>query len=216
MFQFSISSICHKAAARGPPYGRTGPIGQQGSLAFLGITGVNNQIQNLVTLHTAPGCSMPPSRVMTGSHTGLDCSAAVNYNAGCGATLVDGNSYGAAFNANGGGWYAVERTSGFVKVWFWGRNGASVPSEVINGANLINTDGWGMPAAYFPNTNCDISSHFGPANIIINMGLCGDWAGDSIVYAASGCPSTCIDFVNNNPSAFSDAFFEFSWIKVYQ
>jgi len=159
---------------------------------------------------------MPPSRVMTGSHTGLDCSAAVNYNAGCGATLVDGNSYGAAFNANGGGWYAVERTSGFVKVWFWGRNGASVPSEVINGANLINTDGWGMPAAYFPNTNCDISSHFGPANIIINMGLCGDWAGDSIVYAASGCPSTCIDFVNNNPSAFSDAFFEFSWIKVYQ
>jgi len=25
-----------------------------------------------------------------------------------------------------------------------------------------------------------------------------------------------VDFVNNNPSAFSDAFFEFSWIKVYQ
>ncbi|KAH9962451.1 endo-beta-glucanase [Russula dissimulans] len=199
------------------------------------LEGVNNQIQNLVTLHTAPGCSMPPSRVMTGSQTGLNCSAAVSYNAGCGATLVDGTTYGVAFNDNGGGWfdafltplviqkcnqatcrYAMERTSSFVKVWFWGRDSVSIPNEVINGANLINTDGWGMPAAYFPSTNCNISSYFGPANIIINIGLCGDWAGDSTVYAASGCPSTCIDFVNNNPSAFSDAFFEFSWIKVYQ
>jgi hypothetical protein len=27
---------------------------------------------------------------------------------------------------------------------------------------------------------------------------------------------THIDFVNNNPSAFTNAFFDFAWIKVYQ
>lgn len=70
------------------------------------------------------GCTMPASRAMTGyvamtlatnqkfgadtlihsSHTGLDCSSAVNSNAGCGASVPDGGSYGPAFNANGGGW----------------------------------------------------------------------------------------------------------------
>jgi hypothetical protein len=24
------------------------------------------------------------------------------------------------------------------------------------------------------------------------------------------------DFVNNNPGAFADAYFEFNWVKVYQ
>ncbi|KAI9510995.1 2 beta-glucan [Russula earlei] len=178
------------------------------------LEGVNNQIQNLVTLHTTPGCSMPPSRDMIGSNTGLDCNAGVNFNAGCGVRLP-GISYGTAFNVNGGGWYAIERTSTFVAVWFWGRNSASIPGEMTNGSNLINTDNWGIPAAYFPNTSCDIGLHFGPASININIALCGDWAGNSAVYAASGCPGTCIDFVDNNPAAFSDAFFEFSWIKVY-
>ncbi len=62
----------------------------------------------------------------------------------------------------------------------------------------------------------------------------GDWAGN--VYSSSGCPGSCSgeftiwsvrspivlrkhpgkDFVNKNPGAFSHAFFEFSWIKVYQ
>ena len=111
----------------------------------------------------------------------------------------------------------------------------------------------GIPDANFTNANCDISSYFGPASIIINISLCerltscyplltqddthlgGDWAGDGDVYdASSGRPNTCtgtssllscaalskedldIEFVNTNPRAFTDAFFEFSWIKVYQ
>ncbi|KAH9987929.1 2 beta-glucan [Russula compacta] len=178
------------------------------------LEGVNDQGPNLVTLHTTPGCTMPASRAMTGSPTGLDCNTAVNNNAGCGAKLADGASYGPAFNANGGGWYAMERTNDHVAVWFWDRNSPSIPSEVETGAALINTANWGMPDAYFPNTNCNIASSFGPASITINIDLCGDWAGN--IFAACGCPGACTDLVNNNPSAFSNAFFEFSWIKVYQ
>ena len=62
--------------------------------------------------------------------------------------------------------------------------------------------------ALFPNTSCDLDSHFGEENIIINLTFCqnifdslsdtgtnlcligGDWAGS--VYGNSGCPSTFV------------------------
>ena len=59
----------------------------------------------------------------------------------------------------------------------------------------------------------------------------GDWAGG--VYPQSGCPSTCVgmcliyvqqcflitlfrlDYVDNNPEAFKDAYFDFAALRVY-
>ena len=62
----------------------------------------------------------------------------------------------------------------------------------------------------------------------------GDWAGNA--YQDSGCPSTCvgmfcnptvflmlsnradvqyIDFVNNNPASFKDAYFDFASIRTF-
>ncbi|ETW76293.1 glycoside hydrolase family 16 protein [Heterobasidion irregulare TC 32-1] len=178
------------------------------------VEGVNDESPNTSTLHTSSGCTMPASRLETGNPLQNDCNVAVNSNAGCGVQTTDANSYGPSFNKNGGGWYAIERTNSFIKVWFWARNDGSVPSDVSSGASSVNTGNWGTPDAYFPNTSCDISSHFGPNNIIINLTFCGDWAGN--VYASSGCPSTCVDYVNNNPSAFVNAYFEFPWVKVYE
>lgn len=70
-----------------------------------------------------------------------------------------------------------------------------------------------MPAAYFPDTFCNIDSRFQEHNIIINLTFCeqlvsgldaaltplkgGDWAGS--VYGASGCPSTCEGRLANSP-----------------
>lgn len=179
------------------------------------MEGVNNQSPNAVTLHTNSGCTMPASgRTMTGTAGQLDCNAAVNGNTGCGVRLPTQNSYGPAFNSAGGGWYAIERNNNFIKAWFWARNDGSVPAEVRNGAGSVNTDSWGTPVAYFPNTSCNIATHFNAHNIIINLTFCGDWAGS--VYGSSGCPSSCVDFVNNNPSQFSNAFFDFASIKIYQ
>ncbi|KIK68640.1 glycoside hydrolase family 16 protein [Collybiopsis luxurians FD-317 M1] len=175
------------------------------------IEGVNNVGNNQGTLHTSSGCTMPSSRSQTGAALQNDCNTAVNSNAGCGVSFGS-RSFGPSFNTNGGGWYAMELTSGFVKIWFWAR-GSSVPSDVSAGSSTINTDNWGTPVAYFPNTSCSLSSHFGPQNIIINLTFCGDWAG--AVYGSDNCPSTCTDYVNNNPSAFQNAYFDFLSLRAY-
>jgi len=66
----------------------------------------------------------------------------------------------------------MERTPDFINVWFWPRNSVTVPAEVMNGSGSINTDAWGVPTANFPNTSCDIASHFTDSNIIINLTFC--------------------------------------------
>ncbi|KAJ7710329.1 glycoside hydrolase family 16 protein [Mycena rosella] len=168
------------------------------------LEGVNDQGTDQSTLHTAPGLTPVSS----------DCDGTTPSNTGCDVRLAEATSYGPAFNANGGGWYAMERTSDFIYVWFWARGDSSVPSDVAAGGSTVDTLFWGIPSTAFPNTSCDIGA-FVAHNIIINLTFCGAWAGDASVYASSGCPSTCDDFVNNNPSAFSDAFFEFNAINVY-
>ncbi|KAK7692231.1 hypothetical protein QCA50_003856 [Cerrena zonata] len=167
-----------------------------------------------MTLHTSANCNMPASRTMTGTATGNNCDVNTSGNTGCGVQAPTANSYGPAFNAAGGGFYAMERTSTFVKVWFWTRNG-NVPSDVRNGGSTVNTDAWGTPTAFFPNTNCDLASHFGPNEIVINLTFCGDWAGQASIFNGAGCPGDCATFVNNNPSAFTNAFWDIAAVRVY-
>ncbi|KAI0065071.1 2 beta-glucan [Artomyces pyxidatus] len=211
----SVYNIAHMPQGCGtwPAVWETGePWPTEGEVDIL--EGVNDESPNASTLHTSPNCMMPASRTESGTPTGLDCNTAVNNNAGCSVQGNDPDNYGPGFNGNGGGWYAMERTDNFIRVWFWTRNDVNVPSDVANGASTIDTDNWHTPDAYFPNTDCDIASHFGAHNIIINLTFCGDWAGN--VYASSGCPSSCVDYVNNNPSAFNNAYFTFHWVKVYE
>ncbi|KAI6032879.1 glycoside hydrolase family 16 protein [Pisolithus orientalis] len=160
------------------------------------VEGVNNQSPNLSSLHTS-------AIYETG-------------NSGCGVQTNDINSFGLNFNGIGGGWYAIERASTFIRIYFWERGSSSVPDDVQYPGTSVNTDSWGTPAAYFPDTDCDFSTHFGPHNIIINLTFCGDWAGNSAVYSNSGCPSDCVDYVNQNPSAFVDAYFTFNSLNIYQ
>ena len=109
---------------------------------------------------------------MTGTPTGDNCDVDATGNSGCGVTSNDASSYGPTFNAAGGGFYAMERSDAGVKVWFWSRNSGSIPSDVLNGATSVDTDNWGTPFADFPSASCDMSSHFGPHNIIINLTFC--------------------------------------------
>ena len=71
-----------------------------------------------------------------------DCDTAVNNNAGCGVQAPTTNSYGPSFNSAGGGYYAMERTDSFIKVWFWSRGDSSVPSDLSSGSSSIDTDNW--------------------------------------------------------------------------
>ena len=73
---------------------------------------------------------------------GTDCNTADDGNAGCGVKADAANNYGPAFNAAGGGIYAMERTDTFIRVFFWDRGDASTPADVSSGAASIDTDNW--------------------------------------------------------------------------
>lgn len=80
---------------------------------------------------------MPASRTMTGIAGNNDCEGSN----GCGVSAPTANSYGPSFNAIGGGFYAMERTTTFIKVWFFPRNGGA-PGDLSSGASSIDTDNW--------------------------------------------------------------------------
>jgi hypothetical protein len=77
------------------------------------VEGVNDYTNDQATIHTTVGCTIPSTDQnvldITGTVIGLtDCSAANTGNQGCGVRASQSNSFGAAFNANGGGTYASE------------------------------------------------------------------------------------------------------------
>ena len=115
---------------------------------------------------------MGGSRKMAGHSVQANCDVAATGNAGCAVLDRSAKSYGLAFNNNGGGFYAMERSNSGVKVWFWPRHDKSIPADVAKGAKKINTAKWGTPSAHFPATSCNMARHFGAHNIIINLSLC--------------------------------------------
>lgn len=144
---------------------------------------VNQNNGNLMTLHTDQGCSMDGvKRLQSGTAAQGDCNEAVNGNAGCGVTGSN-STYGPAFNSQGGGVMAVEwRTEG-IRMWQFARS--AIPSDITSQNPSPNT--WGSALADFPDTGCDVASHFKNQSIIINTDLCGVWAGSPSVYSGSGC-----------------------------
>lgn len=63
-----------------------------------------------------------------------------------------------------------------------------------------------------------MNKFFDEHTIIINLSLCGDWAGET--FALSGCAArynnlSCDNFVRNYPQAFSDARWEINYMRIY-
>lgn len=156
---------------------------------------------------------MASSRTMTGTTLTTDCNWEVNGNTGCSVESTTADSFGPSFNTAGGGWYVIERTDSGISVWFWGRD-SSPPSAVKEAPSSISSASFGTPLAYFPSSStCSISEKFGENNIIFDLDFCGDWAANT--YASSGCPGTCVDYVNANPTAFVDAYWLVNAVRVY-
>ncbi|KAF7320109.1 GH16 domain-containing protein [Mycena kentingensis (nom. inval.)] len=191
------------------------------------VEGVNDYTHNQATIHTDPGCALTtddPRKldvtavVVTG---GTDCAAATSGNMGCGMRDSSSKSYGAGFNSNGGGVYALLWVSSGISVWFWERQ--DVPSDVDAGVPSPKT--WGLPFARWASSVCDPWKFFYDHIAIFDTTLCGDWAGN--VWSSTGIPgqeqscatrtgySTCEDFVANNGASFAEAYWEVSYVKFY-
>ncbi|KDQ07527.1 glycoside hydrolase family 16 protein [Botryobasidium botryosum FD-172 SS1] len=184
------------------------PIGEKIDI----IEGVNDQGPNQISLHTLGNCTQPAQRSETGTAVSFDCNTHVSGNPGCGVKSDKATSYGPQFNAVGGGWIAMERTSTHISMWYWARTD-DPPNDIISGDDNIDPGSWGTPVAHFVNTQCDLDEQFGPNNIVINLTLCGGWAGST--FTSAGCPGTCVDYVNDNPAAFLDAYWEIASLRVY-
>lgn len=102
----------------------------------------------------------------------------------------------------------MERTPTVINAWFFSRQN-NPPQALVTGGQSLDTstlvrdlailennrltaDSWmqGEPTATFPNTSCDFEKHFAAHNIVINLALCGDWAGNT--FTGDGCPGSCV------------------------
>ncbi|KAI0078493.1 hypothetical protein K474DRAFT_1660304 [Panus rudis PR-1116 ss-1] len=191
------------------------------------VEGVNDYTNNQATIHTNPGCSVASSDAsklaITGTLVGgTNCAAAQTGNQGCGVRSTDSDSFGATFNSNGGGVYAMLWDNDGVAIWFFPRN--SIPSDITN--NAPQPSNWSQPMARWAASGCDPFKFFYQHSAIFDTTLCGDWAGSA--WTGSGIPgqeqscaqrtgvATCADYVRNHGSAFSEAYWEVKSVKIYQ
>ena len=129
------------------------------------------------------------------------------YNVGCGVSDQRATSYGTGFNLADGGFYAMQWTSEYIRIWHWPKD--QVPADVLS--KNPNPSNWGLPAANMQG-NCTIDGHFQQHNIVLDTTFCGEYAGNAAVWnstdnscAISTGLSTCKAFVASNPNAFRDA-----------
>ncbi|KAJ5943002.1 hypothetical protein N7516_003170 [Penicillium verrucosum] len=149
-----------------------------------------------------------PSRPQTATSKPPGQSA----NSGCTIQSDSTQSYGTGFNNAGGGVYATEWTGSAISIWFF--PSYAVPGDISSGNP--NPAAWGAPTARFAG-GCDINSHFNDMQIVFDVTFCGDWAGS--VWGSSGCASragSCVDYVQNNPTAFQETYWRVRSLKVYQ
>ncbi|KAL6250666.1 hypothetical protein RBB50_002969 [Rhinocladiella similis] len=183
------------------------------------IEGVNSQIGNSMALHTGQGCSISSNGDFSGQISSTNCYVAAPgqaMNAGCQILATnDRASYGTQFNQGQGGVFATEWTSTGINIWFFPRGG--VPSDIASGSPDPSSGSWGTPMSSFAG-GCAIDNFFSNHQIVFDTTFCGDWAGSvwSTDPVCSSKASTCEDFVQNNPSAFLDAYWSVNSLKVFQ
>ncbi|GAA5913727.1 glycoside hydrolase family 16 protein [Sporobolomyces salmoneus] len=175
--------------------------------------GVNLQDVNQVALHTVLGCEAEQTLEVTpnGVLRSTNCDYTVNANQGCTFTDTRNVSYGADFAANGGGVFVAELASDSISAWFFPR--AQIPADLRDPSASPDPSSWGAPTAYYPQSSCNVNSFFGQQQLIINIALCGDWAGQPGVFNPT-CPGVCTDMVQD-PRNYDNAYFEIASVRVY-
>jgi len=191
------------------------------------VESVNDYTNNQVTIHANSGCRLPTNNVtslgISGSIIGgTNCAALQTNNEGCGVRASQTNSFGAPFNNNGGGVYAMLWDNSGVTVWFFPRQ--DIPSDITAQAPVPTS--WGTPMASFPASGCNPFQFFQNHSAIFDTTLCGDWAGS--VWTATGVPgqdqscaqrtgvATCQQFVQQNGAALTEAYWEVKSLEIYQ
>jgi len=182
------------------------------------IEGINTQQSNFVVLHTAKTCKVANTGALASTKLLLpECQGHI----GCKQQPQGEHTFGAGFNAAGGGVYIMEWTDQAISTWFFPR-GNPIANSLTTGANSTlsapDPAKFGQPHAKFVGDGCSIQDSFKDQSIIINTALCGDWAGKDWTKDAT-CKTlapTCNEFVANTPEAFTNAYWVINSIRVFQ
>jgi hypothetical protein len=191
---------------------RTWPAGGEIDI----MENVNQATINQMSLHTSPGCSITQGATgMTGTVSTTNCGDPSN--SGCIVQDLRPTSYGAGFNAAGGGMWVTEFANESISIWFFSR--PDIPAAITSASNAssIDTSALGTPTALYPASTCDITQFFQPQSIVIDISLCGVFARPTF---NETCPPTqlnaCyLDWVIGPPANYSQAYFEIVSLRVF-
>ncbi|KAH9932847.1 concanavalin A-like lectin/glucanase domain-containing protein [Amylocystis lapponica] len=199
-----------------PSFWTKGPLWPDGGEIDI-IEAVNLMPNNQMALHTESTCNAANTTSQLGTLNLANCSTS----AGCTVLETQPNSFGSAFASAGGGVYAALFDTSGISIWFWTR--ANVPSSVSSATNSLDISSWGTPSANYSAASCDIAQAFSAQQLVLDITLCGDWAGVPSVYDST-CPvpgganaSSCYitNVINNGTPAYADAYFEIAYIKAF-
>jgi hypothetical protein len=128
---------------------------------------INLMQSNQYALHTTEGCTQATGITQTGHTNSPNCTSSSQNGSGCTVLEANDASVGAAFAAGGGGVYACAFLDTGINIWFFPRS--AVPQELSGNASTVDPSTWGTPSASFPSSSCDITSHFGPQ--VLNLDI---------------------------------------------
>ncbi|KAL7915968.1 glycoside hydrolase family 16 protein [Trichoderma velutinum] len=181
------------------------------------IEGVNAAHTNIISAHTADGCSQGNDigGLFSGELINTQCAVGTD-NIGCGfhPSSEDTSSYGDGFNAAHGGVYAMEWDPIHIRIWHFPRG--SIPRDIE--AKKPSPDTWGQPIAIFGGSQCKVDNYFKHMRLVLNINFCGDY-GDAVWGKTDQCNEfapTCDEYVAKNPEAFTNAYWDVQYIDAYE
>lgn len=202
-----------------PAWWTQGPNWYQGGEIDI-IETINLQVENQYALHTIPGCTPTVNTTLgtpLGTYGTKTCDQTQNFGSGC--IVMDQNpaSAGAAFAAAGGGVYIMAFEETGITIWFYSR--PSVPAALTAGAQTIDTASLGTPTASYSSSTCNIAEFFGSQQMILDITLCGDWAGQTPLLLETcgqmAAGQTCYTTYVLNSTNYNEAYFEINYINVF-
>jgi beta-glucanase (GH16 family) len=136
------------------------------------VEGVNDQSANSMTLHTAAGPIINNVADFSGELVTPDCDVNASNqpkNAGCSIGDTSNLTFGSDFNTAGGGVFATEWTSEFIKIWFFQRG--TFPDDIVS-STPDPTSNWGTPNSVFQG-QFNIDDHFKDLQLVFDTTFCG-------------------------------------------
>ncbi|KAL4253040.1 Glycosyl Hydrolase Family 16 [Abortiporus biennis] len=185
------------------------------------IEAINLMDHNQMALHTTAGCTHESigNNFQKGNNIDTNCGTG----SGCTVAETEPDSFAEGFADNGGGVWATQFDVSGIFIWFWPR--PSVPSSITQLSSTqtsLDISTWGPPSASYPSgPSCNITNFFTPQQLVLDITLCGDWAGTQSAYTNSACgkqgpTGICYnDAVVGSGANYANAYFEIEWLRTF-